>query len=507
MNPPFGKWRARLWPIHAFELKKVLPLFLIKFFISFNYGILASLKDTLVVTTKNSGAEVIPVLKGWVVLPIAILASIIYAKLSNHFKRSTLFYGIIIFFLAFFALYGFVLYPNRELICPHQSADWLIQRFGEKYQYWVAVYRHWPQTLFFVFSELWGSIVIFLLFWGFMNQISPIHEAKRFYTLFSAGGNLAAFATGPLVWFYAKKFIEKSYLLTLQWLIAYILFFGFLILTLHWWVVKHAINKQQNAQNISNTRTRLSLIEGIKHVFSSKHLRYISLMVIGYGLVMNLVEVTWKANLKLYYPSPADYQSFWGTITSCVGIISFFISVFVGGNVIRFFGWRFSAMIPPIIVGTTGTLFLGLVFLHNHYPIYSFGAASLFFIVIFGAFQNILSKAVKYSFFDPTKEMAFIPLDNEGKTKGKAAIDVVGSRLGKSGSAWIQIFLIEFATLSGSVLSITQYILPIVLLMTIRWMFAVRSLHKDYLSHAERVSEEISAEKKPTLVKNELPES
>eukprot|EP00741_Cyanophora_paradoxa_P005851 tig00000113_g5669.t1 len=66
------------------------------------------------------------------------------------------------------------------------------------------------------------------------------------------------------------------------------------------------------------------------------------------------------------------------------------------------------------------------------------GVTPLFLAVLVGAAQNIMSKSCKYSLFDPCKEMAYIPLDAEARLKGKAAIDVIGNPIGKSGGAIVQ---------------------------------------------------------------------
>src|SRR5580698_4961889 len=128
VKPLLTRWRETLWPIQPYEFKKILPLLFMKFFISFTYGILTTMKDAFIVTAKGSGAEVIPILKGWIVLPIALGATLLYSKLSNIFRRSILFYGVIIFFLAIIFLYGFVLYPNLDTLSPHASADWLVEK-------------------------------------------------------------------------------------------------------------------------------------------------------------------------------------------------------------------------------------------------------------------------------------------------------------------------------------------------------------------------------------------
>ena len=51
---------------------------------------------------------------------------------------------------------------------------------------------------------------------------------------------------------------------------------------------------------------------------------------------------------------------------------------------------------------------------------------------------KVFGKGAKFSMFKPAEEMVYIGLDEESRTKGKAAIDVVGAQTGKSGGSVLQ---------------------------------------------------------------------
>jgi len=101
-----------------------------------------------------------------------------------------------------------------------------------------------------------------------------------------------------------------------------------------------------------------------------------------------------------------------------------------------------------------------------------------------GAGIIILSKGIKYGLFDPTKEMAYIPLDDELKTKGKAAVDVIGGRAGKAGGAFVQsnlqMILAATALSSGvNVVSVTApYAFLVFAIICVLWLYAVKGLSK-----------------------------
>ena len=87
--------------------------------------------------------------------------------------------------------------------------------------------------------------------------------------------------------------------------------------------------------------------------------------------------------------------------------------------IFRKFGWGVAALITPTVLLITGVAFFGLILFGGVVdPILAKMALTpLFAAVLVGAAQNIFSKSAKYSLFDPCKEMAYIPLDQETQLK------------------------------------------------------------------------------------------
>merc|ERR1719162_867444 len=151
------------------------------------------------------------------------------------------------------------------------------------------------------------------------------------------------------------------------------------------------------------------------------------------------------------------------------------IMMLLGRTIFQKFGWRTAATITPKMIGLTGLAFFALnIFGPAFAPLVAaLGTTPLMLAVLAGTAQNILSKSAKYSLFDPCKEMAYIPLDQDSKTKGKAAVEVIGNPLGKSGGSLIQQILI-FGV--GSLAAATPYLAVILCILLFGWFKSVDSL-------------------------------
>ena len=84
------------------------------FFMAFVNALVDATKDTLVVTAYGGGAEQLPFLTAYAVLPASMLFLYIYAYLRNNLAREQIFYATLMPFVAFFFLFSAV--RSRESV-------------------------------------------------------------------------------------------------------------------------------------------------------------------------------------------------------------------------------------------------------------------------------------------------------------------------------------------------------------------------------------------------------
>jgi AAA family ATP:ADP antiporter len=484
----FGTLRGFLWPIHRDEYRKFIPMLVISFLVCFNYYFLRIFKDTIIITAPQSGAEALPFLKVWAILPTAFLMTFLFTRVSNVLTRRNIFYAMIWFYIVYFLIYTFFLYPNQEALHPHALADRLQASLPKGLGGLVAIFRNWTSTTFYVMSEMWSTMIMTILFWGFANDVTSTKDAKRFYGLFGVGTNLSGVAAGLIASFLsdhifnpAIPFGKTAWDQSVLMMNIIVIGVSLICMALYWWLNHRGLGyTEETLKAHREAPIKMGMRKNFAYLAKSKYLTYIAILVITFNIVVNFAEVAWKDQVKQLYPKPADFGAYMASVNFWIALIAAAISMFISGNVIRALGWTKSALIAPLLAFVTGALFFGALLVPKETLLTictAVGTSPLVLAVFLGSLQNCIVRGTKYSLVDATKELAFIPLSQEARLKGKAAIDGVGSRLGKSGgSLMYQCLFLVF----GSIVGTTPVVAFLMFAAIIVWIFTVRSLGDEY---------------------------
>jgi len=476
----FSRIRAAIFPISDWEVKKFLPLAIMIFITIFNFTLLRNAKDALFVTAPGSGAESISFLKLWGVLPMTVICSMLYVKLRQITTFEIGYYTIIGIFMAFFFVFNVFLYPNVDMM--HPSLEWTLALKKEypRFQHAFPLIGNWSFSLYYIFSELWGTFCLTILFWQFANDIVGPNEAKRFYPLLILTSNIGTIILSAVMT-YLSRF--SGYEIVVYSNYAILVLAAMMLITFRWLNATVLIDPKYT-QDVSlrtkKPKVKLGFMDSMRQLARSEYVGLIAILVMSYGVMTNFIEQTWKSQVKELHPTLEGYYGFMASYVFWTGVIPM-LFVYLGKGIVRRYGWLVVAIITPLIMTITGVVFFSyMVFKQelSYILIYLGGINPLVFAVYFGMWGVILSKSSKYSFFDPSKEMAFIPLDHDLKVTGKAAADGVGGRLGKSGGGLIQQFLLVVT--AGNQMSIAPYLGFIILIISFIWLVSVVRLSKLY---------------------------
>lgn len=482
--------REFIWPIKYFELPKFFLMAILMFLILLNQNLIRVLKDSFIMTLV--GPEVISFIKLWCEMPAGILFVILYTKLCNIVTTEQVFRRVIVFFISFFALFAFVFYPYQSFFHPSSNIveDYVL--FTPRFKWFIVLWGKWSFVLFYVMGELWPIIVFTLLFWQLANKTTKTDEAKRFYSFFNLFGQSNLLISGVVICYFVQNnhFLYGFYChlqdpteITLKSVTSVIILTGVIILGIHYVIEKKVLYTEGKTNHTGDKSEllKLSLKESSKVILKSKYLWLICILIISYNTTINLIEGLWMSKVKSLYPTAQEFMLYQGKVLFWTGVFTLFCT-FTGSILIRKCGWFFAAIITPVITMIAGTLFFAFVI--NEEKITTLLGilpqfTSLMVIVFIGGVQNVLSKGAKYSLFDATKEISYIPLDNEMKTKGKAAVDIIGTKIGKSAGSLIQ-FLLFTLIPHAKYEDITGILATIFGMIILVWILAVKALSVHY---------------------------
>ncbi len=484
----FNKFQQFFWPVHKSELKKFLPMSFLMFCILFVYTMIRDLKDVFIQTYAAAGGpEVLSCIKLFFVLPFAFLVVMFYTFLVNKFGFNKAFYVIISIYICFFAIFTYILFPNYTHIHPGIDQVRAMQSSWPGFLYHIIpAITNWSFTLFYMMAEIWGTMAISSLFWRFANEITMKNEVKRFFGMYALIANIGTFASGSLLTSFSQVHGDRGafnrnvmILISIGILLAIVTLIIFRYLTTTVMNDPKMYNPEDRPQK--KKKQKVSALDGIKILFSDRYLLLIAVLVVCYGLSDNLFEVVWKAGLLKVYPSSHDYSAAMGIHSQCVAVFTM-LSTFIAAWVLRKFKWKTGAIITPLMILTISALFFALVIYNGLVStnVKILGVTTGALVAAIGIVGVAIFKAIKYTLFDPTKSMAYIPLDDDTKTKGQSAVEVIGGRAGKSGGAAVTYVLTNVVSAGSKVGSHIFTIIPIILIALFAWNGSVLALGKKY---------------------------
>lgn len=492
-TPLFSNFLAKLkdifWPIHRHEYSKFFSMSALMFAVLFNQNVLRILKDSIIIPEVS--AEITSFAKVYCVTPAATIFVIIYAKMVNHLSFQRIYNYLLTFFVGFFLLFALLIYPNIELFHLNKATAHSLMESYPHFKWYIALGAYWSYVLFYVLAELWPNIFYILLFWQFANEITTTEEAKRFYTLYSLFGNLAPVFVGLIFMniaspspFLKKYFAEtEDKVLLIQTSIVMVVIFALISSIIVRYVLGKVVSDPANYKSKiqKSSAPKLGLIDSFRYIVRSKYLWLMLVCSAAFGLSMNLVEAVWKDKIKDLYSTVNSYAQFNGFVAVWTGI-AIMVMTIIGNNLMRSHNWFVAAVITPVIIAVTGTLFFCFAVFDKEF-IELIGMtptlSPLVLAVGLGAIQNILSKGSKYSIWDTSREMLYIPLDEELKTKGKAAVDVISSKVGKSSSGLIQSIIFTLIP-TATYASISPFLMVVFIIVCLIWIYAVDRIYHEY---------------------------
>jgi len=306
----------------------------------------------------------------------------VFGWLVAKFRRGRFVPGIYLFFISNLVFFAFVFKGDA-------TGDWIQYSF----YVWLSVF----------------NLFVVSIFWSFMADIFRPGQAQRLFGSIMAGGSLGAIS-GPL--------------LTANW-VADIGSGGIMALAITFLLVATAfaiiLGRFERRQRHDKPAKIIggSIWEGAVHVFKSKYLLLISLVMLSHNLTATFLYNGLAVLVDQNIIGFVERTRFFSYVDLVVQVLAFLFQFLITSRLVIYLGMPRTAILPPIILAA-GFALLG----------------SSLGLVLFASVQ-VAQRALNYGLLGPVKEMLFTVVERETKYKSKNFIDTVVYRGSDVTASWL----------------------------------------------------------------------
>jgi len=375
------------------------------------------------------GSRQLPVVFILTALAIGPVTSV-YATAGRSLRLTRLVYATSAVFVASFAL-----------------LRWLLQHEST-----------WVVYVFYVWASIF-AVLAASLYWLFANAIFTPAQGKRLFVLINLGGILGAMTGGEVTSVLVSKFGVRTEDL-LFFCMACVAAFAVLARVIWRLHVKggegtghKTAHKRERKESMRRT---LSIIRG------SRHLTYLVWIVALTMATASFVDFQFKSISERAFPEQGALTSFLGVFYGRLSLVSLLLQALFAYRLVRFVG------VAGVVVFLPVAMLLG----------------SGFFLVAPGLLAASLLRgaqgALTHSLDKTGRELLFLPIPLEVKTRTKVFIDVFADR-GARGLAGVALLLLTRA-LGFSVREIGV----VVVALSLAWIVLVVLTRKEYVDAFRR---------------------
>lgn len=475
------------------------------FIIAYVYSIMRNAKDAFVLDKQEQASmtflkNAITFISVFSVMLLQFLFT--KTRISNILMTMTIIYGF------YFILFAWFLNPFHESIEPFKYFS--IDLFGEgkleyrklKILYALSlVFNYWVTSLFYIASELWGNLVLSLLFLSFSNDILTFKQSLRFIPLFFIASNIGLFFSGITMLVLGKIIELAPYFINRHALTTMFTFIGiitFLCAYIHYKLESETLKTPifiVEGNQVKKTKIKVGMMEGLRHCFQSKLLMQMCLIVLSYNITVNIIDSLFKRAMKVKsiadnratdsFTMISEAQNQIVTASCVIVILCTPVS-----RLVQTLGWLFAGCVAPLFALITSAVVLSLAiyntsidktisvsFLQTLLSGFSTSFLSIEFHV--GRFTSAGFKVMKYAFFDVAKEALSMRINRDKRATYKAVYDGVIGKLGKGMNSLISLGLFTLFN-TDDIRAVSFWLLIISATFLFLWFNGVIYLSKKY---------------------------